>query len=116
MDHGNGWRSSYPDCLGNFKSCYAARYSIAKRGYLALTNDQAWYPTKDGEFCILLQPADITPPAEWMNNWLLAPSGGGKFSITLRWYGATKEMMTKSYEYPKIEYINAMTASRRPML
>lgn len=184
LDHGNGWSSAYPEYLGNFGSHYAARYSIAKRGYLALTGDQAIYPslsralrlepddgillrfsrrpvlvktgfwsltaynaeqylvpnsmnryclgdrdnmafpdgtplsdrTKDGEFCILLQPADCTPPKEWVNNWLPSPAGGGKMSITLRWYGAKEEMMTKAYEYPRLEFIKVISASTKSML
>lgn len=177
LDHRNGWSSSFPDCLGLFHSNYSARYYIAKRGYLALTKDQAVYPslsgtlfiepnaailirfsrrpvlgkggfwsltaytadqylvpnemqryclgdrdnmtfadqtplsdkTKDGHFYILLQAADTPPPAIWRSNWLPAPAGGGKMSVTLRWYGATPEMMTGAYEYPKIEHIKAVT-------
>ncbi|OBT67937.1 hypothetical protein VE03_02504 [Pseudogymnoascus sp. 23342-1-I1] len=67
--------------------------------------------TKDGEFHILLQPADLPPPSEWLNNRLTAPAGGGKTSITMRWYGAMEETMSGSYEYPRIEYISAITES-----
>lgn len=184
LDHGNGWSSAYPEYLGNFGSHYAARYSIAKRGYLALTGDQAIYPSlsralrlepdgavllrfsrrpvlvetgfwsltvynaeqylvpnsmkryclgdrdnmkfmdgtplsnlgKDGEFCILLQPSDCMPPKEWVDNWLPSPASGGKMSITLRWYGAKEEMMTKAYEYPRLEFIKAITESAKSML
>lgn len=184
LDHGNGWSSAYPEYLGNFGSHYAARYSIAKRGYLALTSDQAIYPSlsrslklkhdeavllrfsrkpvlvktgfwsltaydaeqylvlndinryclgdrdnmtfpdgislgensKDDEFFILLQPADITPPKAWQNNWLPSPAGGGKMSITLRWYGAKEEMMTKAYEYPRLKFIKAISESKKSML
>ena len=72
--------------------------------------------SKDGEFRILLQPADLTPPAKWMSNWLPVPSGDGKFSITLRWYGVRDAMMTREYEYPKIEYVAAITEPRKSML
>lgn len=184
LDHGNGWSSAYPAYLGNFGSHYAARYSIAKRGYLALTSDQAIYPSlsralrlesdgavllrfsrrpvlvktgfwsltaynaeqylvpnnmnryclgdrdnmvfpdgtslsdqsKDGEFCILLQGADIVPPKEWRENWLPSPAGGGKMSITLRWYGAKEEMMDGSYEYPRLEFIKAIAEPKKSML
>jgi hypothetical protein len=184
LNHGNGWSSAYPEYLGNFGSHYAARYSIAKRGYLALTSDQAIYPSlsralklkpdeavllrfsrkpvlvktgfwsltaydaeqylvpndinryclgdrdnmtfpdgtslsekgKDGEFFILMQPADIEPPNKWRNNWLPSPAGGGKMSITLRWYGAKKEMMTKAYEYPRLEFMKAIPGPTKSML
>lgn len=184
MDFGNGWVSPYPEVMGNFGSNYAARYYIAKFGYLGVTSDQAIYPSrlnalrfkadqavllrfsrrpvllktgfwsltaygadqylvkndmnryvlgdrdnmvfpdgtplddenKDGEFFILLQPADVPPPAQWKNNWLPSPAGGGKMSITLRFYGIKEEMMLKSYEFPRLEYIKAITDSPKSLL
>ncbi|KFY78110.1 hypothetical protein V499_02651 [Pseudogymnoascus sp. VKM F-103] len=178
-EYGNGWSELFPGCKGNFNSFYQARYAVGKKGYLALTKDQALYPslaapliiganeaillrfsrrpalvpsgfwsltaynseqylvpnrinryclgdrddmrfadgssladhTKDGEFHILLQPADLPPPSGWLNNWLPAPAGGGKLSITMRWYGAMEEMMSGSYECPTIEHISAITGS-----
>ncbi|PVH72077.1 hypothetical protein DL98DRAFT_563667 [Cadophora sp. DSE1049] len=179
QEYGNGWSELYPTCKGNFNSFYQARYAIGKRGYLALTREQALYPslagalmigdndaillrfsrrpalvpsgfwsltaytaeqylvpnklnryclgdrddmrfadgslladhTKDGEFHILLQPADLAPPSKWLSNWLPAPAGGGKLSITLRWYGAMEDMNNGVYEYPRIEHISAITES-----
>ena len=35
-------------------------------------------PNRDGIFKVLVQPANIKPPANWTSNWLPAPSGGGK--------------------------------------
>ncbi|KAK2732330.1 hypothetical protein FQN57_002946 [Myotisia sp. PD_48] len=184
LSHGNGWISRYPEYLGDYGSHYAARYYIACGGYLAITKDQAAYPSlpsivelgsdeailirfsrrpvlvetgfwsltaynkeqnlvpndlhryclgdrdnltfpdgtplsdksKDGEFYILLQPADVKPPQKWMNNWLPFSAGGGKGSITLRWYGAKDEMMSKAYEYPRIERIKAITETANSML
>ncbi|KAJ5620176.1 hypothetical protein N7510_004160 [Penicillium lagena] len=72
--------------------------------------------SKNGEFSILLQPADVPPPAKWRNNWLPTPAGGGKMSITLRFYGATEEMMPKFYEYPRLEHIKAITESPKSLL
>jgi Protein of unknown function (DUF1214) len=37
--------------------------------------------TTDGPFEILLQAADVAPPANWSSNWLPAPAGGGNFSV-----------------------------------
>lgn len=186
IDLGNNWSLNFPSCQGTFGSHYAARYYIAKRGYLALTTEQAIYPSlkghlqiganeaillrfsrkpalipsgfwsltaynraqylisneqnrycigdrdnmtfvdgtplgdgsKDGEFCILLQPADVTPPAKWRCNWLPLPAGGGEFSITVRWYGAKKEMyMALTNEFvPKFEWTKAITDSRESKL
>ncbi|RJE22872.1 hypothetical protein PHISCL_04768 [Aspergillus sclerotialis] len=184
MDFGNGWISPFPECMGNFGSNYAARYYIARFGYLGVTSDQAIYmsrpkalrlrydeavllrfsrrpvlrktgfwsltaydaeqylvqndmrryvlgdrdnmafpdgtslddQTKDGEFFILLQAADVIPPATWKNNWLPTPAGGGKMSITLRFYGITDEMAPESYEYPRLEYIKAITDLPKSLL
>ncbi|OJD11897.1 hypothetical protein AJ78_07427 [Emergomyces pasteurianus Ep9510] len=184
LSHGNGWASPYPEYLGNYGSHYVARFSTARRGYLAITKEQAIYPSlprvlelgpdeailirfsrrpvlvktgfwsltaydeeqylvpndlnryclgdrdnltfpdgtplsdksKDGEFCILLQAADLKPPQKWINNWLPSPAGGGKASITLRWYGAKDEMMTQAYEYPRMEYIKAVTETANSRL
>lgn len=33
---------------------------------------------RDGVFQVLVQPANVKPPANWTSNWLPAPSGGGK--------------------------------------
>lgn len=35
-------------------------------------------PKRDGVFQVLVQPANVKPPANWTSNWLPAPSGGGK--------------------------------------
>lgn len=186
IDLGNNWSLNFPGCQGAFGPHYAARYYIAKRGYLALTTDQALYPSlkghlqigadeaillrfprkpalipsgfwsvtaynraqylipneqnrycigdrddmtfvdgtplseesKDGEFCILLQPADVTPPPSWRCNWLPLPAGGGDFSITVRWYGARKEMYTALTNafVPKFEWTKAITQSQKSKL
>lgn len=68
-------------------------------------------PDRDGEFCVLLQPADVRPPPRWRRNWLPLPAGGGEFSITMRWYGAKGEMyreLTNEY-VPELEWVGAIT-------
>ncbi|KAK6386176.1 hypothetical protein LTS17_001751 [Exophiala oligosperma] len=184
LDHGNGWVSWFPESMGNFGSDYAARFAIAKYGYLGLTPDQATYPSlegsiylapgkalvirfsrrpvlnpggfwsltaynaqqyfipnrlnrfclgdrdnlwfvdgtpladkgKDGPFEVLVQPANSPPPKEWTDNWLPAPAGGGKMSVTLRWYGAAPEMMTEAYEYPRLRYVEMIAKSQKAIL
>jgi hypothetical protein len=37
--------------------------------------------TGDEPFDILLQAADVQPPANWTSNWLPAPAGGGSISV-----------------------------------
>ena len=71
---------------------------------------------KDGPFEILLQPADLLPPEEWMDNWLPVPEGGGKFSITLRWYGPTEELLSNDYVYPELKTIDAILQANGSML
>jgi hypothetical protein len=57
----------------------------------------------DGPFQILLQAADIPPPANWTNNWLPGPVGGGDLSALLRWYGAEKDLLDGGgYVYPVV--------------
>ena len=62
------------------------------------TNDSQ----NDGPFQILVQAADILPPANWTNNWLPGPTGGGDLSALLRWYGAEDELLDGAYEYPVV--------------
>ena len=57
---------------------------------------------QDGEFQILVQPADIEPPSTWLENWLPGPAGGGKMSLHLRWYGAENSLLDSSYPYPVV--------------
>lgn len=149
-DVGNGWYIFDSGIVGDYQSYYQARYFITSWGYLALTEDQAIYPsskatpeigpdqalvvhfsgrpvledtgfwsltvygedlffvpnqlnryalgdrsnltfpdgslvyakgTSDGPFDILIQPADIEPPANWTSNWIPVPAGGG----TIEW-------------------------------
>jgi hypothetical protein len=57
----------------------------------------------DGPFQILLQAADIPPPANWTGNWLPGPVGGGDLSALLRWYGAEEELLDGAgYVYPVV--------------
>lgn len=182
-DHlGNHWTKTAEHILGNYGSYYNARHIVARRGYLALTRDQAFYPVytggnpaipyyydiepheayvvrfstkpkllptgfwsitvydgtgylvrneldryvlgdrsglayedgvavygddessgkRDGPFEVLLQPADVPPPKKWMSNWLPAPAGGGKFSFSMRFYGAEESMSNGEWTYPMV--------------
>lgn len=58
--------------------------------------------TEDGVFQILIQPADVAPPANWTSNWLPGPPGGGNMSALLRWYGAEEALLDGSYQYPVV--------------
>jgi len=58
--------------------------------------------SEDDVFQILVQPADMTPPANWTSNWLPGPIGGGNMSALLRWYGAEEALLDGSYQYPVV--------------
>lgn len=57
---------------------------------------------EDGMFQILVQPADVAPPANWTSNWLPGPVGGGKMSVLLRWFGAEESLLDGTYQYPVV--------------
>ncbi|KAE8167333.1 hypothetical protein BDV40DRAFT_295917 [Aspergillus tamarii] len=57
---------------------------------------------RDETFQILIQPADIEPPSNWISNWLPGPSGGGLIDINLRFYGPDEELQDGSWEYPVV--------------
>ncbi|KAH8676446.1 hypothetical protein BGZ60DRAFT_402643 [Tricladium varicosporioides] len=65
---------------------------------------------RDGQFQILVQPANVVPPGNWTGNWLPAPSGGGKFLVNLRWYGPTGGLSDGKYVYPVVSTLTAMRA------
>jgi hypothetical protein len=44
---GNGWSLLDSRIIGDYRSYYQARYFVASWGYLALTDDQAMYPSND---------------------------------------------------------------------
>jgi len=57
---------------------------------------------RDEAFQLLVQPADIPPPANWMSNWLPGPSGGGNMTALLRFYNATEELLDGRYQFPTV--------------
>jgi len=59
-------------------------------------------PTTDSTFQILMQPADVAPPANWTSNWIPAPSGGGQISVNLRYYGPTDMISNGDYVEPVV--------------
>ncbi|KAF3008396.1 hypothetical protein E8E13_000789 [Curvularia kusanoi] len=61
--------------------------------------------TRDGPFQVLLQPAEIPPPANWTGNWLPVSRN---FSFITRWYVPYPALTNGSYVYPKIETIDTI--------
>ncbi|MCJ1432087.1 hypothetical protein MMC27_001443 [Xylographa pallens] len=80
------------------------RFSLGDRSNLTYPNGGLVYgnTSSNGNFQILMQPADVSPPANWTSNWLPAPSGGGNFTVNLRWYGPTGALTNGSYVHPVV--------------
>ncbi|KAA1475243.1 hypothetical protein DENSPDRAFT_415650 [Dentipellis sp. KUC8613] len=90
-------------------------YSLSDRSNLTYGNGESVYgdsstAVADGPFQVLLQPADVSPPANWTRNWLPIEAGGGNFSVNLRWYGPTDSLSNGSYAYPSITKVTALSA------
>jgi hypothetical protein len=92
-------------------------YSLGDRSNLTYPDGElvyfgsANYPNNDhtGPFQILVQPADVEPPANWTENWLPSSIGGGEVIPQLRWYNAEDTLVSGSYEHPLVEKITAIT-------
>ncbi|KAK5680835.1 hypothetical protein LTS10_006593 [Elasticomyces elasticus] len=82
-------------------------YALGDRSNITYSTGERVYGSNassvgNGVYQILLQPADVTPPANWTSNWLPAPSGGGNLSVILRWYGAESALTDGIYQYPVV--------------
>lgn len=91
------------------------RYVLGDRSTIAYSDGGRVYgeneisdDARDDLFQILLQPADLRPPENWISNWLPAPAGGGKLSFSMRFYGAEEGMSNGEWVYPVIEKRQAM--------
>ena len=61
------------------------RYALGDRSNLTFPDGSLLSEgDKDGAFEIVIQANDIPPPANWTNNWLPGPNGGGVLSITCK--------------------------------
>jgi hypothetical protein len=62
------------------------RYALGDRSNLTYPDGKPVYGNDDinSPFSILLQAADLPPPANWTNNWLPAPIGGGNFTVNCK--------------------------------
>jgi len=83
---------------------------------LSATNMSTTMSNGSGQasFQILIQAADVLPPANWTSNWLPSPSGGGGVVPLLRWYGATPALTQGAaeggYVYPVVTRQGAVRA------
>ena len=90
-------------------------YALGDRSNLTYPSGSRVYGndrTEDGAFQVLIQPADVAPPANWTSNWLPGPPGGGKLSALLRWYGAEEALLDGSYRYPVVTKQAAFRSGR----
>jgi hypothetical protein len=62
-------------------------------------------------FQILVQPADVVPPANWTSNWLPSPTDGSDFTAWLRFYGTKTELVQGNWTFPTVTKIKAITDS-----
>jgi hypothetical protein len=81
--------------------------SLGDRSNITYASGEAVYgpdsdAEQDGEFQLLIQPADISPPANWTGNWLPGPSGGGNMTSLLRFYDAVDDLLDGTYRYPVV--------------
>jgi hypothetical protein len=81
--------------------------SLGDRSNITYASGAAVYgPDCDAEqdeaFQLLIQPADVSPPANWTSNWLPGPSGGGNMTSLLRFFSAAEELLNGTYQYPVV--------------
>ncbi|KAI7510338.1 hypothetical protein KC347_g4400 [Hortaea werneckii] len=77
-------------------------YPDGSRVYSPDTRSRNNNSISNEQFQILIQPADVVPPANWTSNWLPGPVGGGDMSALLRWYSAQVSLVNGSYAYPVV--------------
>ena len=89
-------------------------YALGDRSNITYPDGTRVYQTSQDmshggkSFQILLQPADVAPPANWTSSWLPAPSGGGEVIAQLRFFIAKESLIDGSYEFPLVEKISAI--------
>jgi hypothetical protein len=54
----------------------------------------------DGSYDILLQAANVTPPSNWTDNWLPAPSDGGSFTVNCESHVPFKRVQNADAQSP----------------
>jgi hypothetical protein len=89
-------------------------YALGDRSNITYSDGTRVYSTSkagsnDRSFQVLLQPADVAPPANWTSNWLPAPAGGGDVVAQLRFFVAKNSLIDGSYEFPLVEKVIAIT-------
>lgn len=106
--HGLGfWSLTAYDADGYLVDNSRNVYSLGDRSDIRYSSGEPVYGSEsnaeqDAPFQLLIQPADVTPPSNWTDNWLPGPKGGGKITALLRWYNADESLMDGSYQYPVV--------------
>jgi hypothetical protein len=78
------------------------RHNIGDRSGLIYEDGTPINNSVGKEFRILIQAADVRPQEKLASNWLPAPSGGGTFMMSFRFYGAEESMLNGTWEYPLV--------------
>ena len=81
--------------------------SLGDRSNITYASGVAVYGTdrdaeQDEAFQLLIQPADVSPQANWTDNWLPGPSGGGNMTSLLRFFDAADQLLNGTYQYPVV--------------
>lgn len=76
-------------------------YALGDRSNMTYADGTLVYgnSARDGTFQIMVQAADVKPPANWTSNWLPAPAGGGLFSATCKFMTIRLIAFTDSSQY-----------------
>ena len=84
---GGFWSLTMYNSQGYLISNPLGKYSVGDRSNITYPDSSSVYgnPCQDARedaFQVLIQPYNISPPANWTNNWLPAPADGSRFSVT----------------------------------
>ncbi|TVY81582.1 hypothetical protein LSUE1_G003619 [Lachnellula suecica] len=91
------------------------RYAVGDRSTLTYPDATPVYGNGSAAagnetFQVLIQPAAVTPPSNWTNNWLPSPANFSSFSTTLRFYAPKSELANGSYQFPLVSKQSAFIA------
>ncbi|KAL3444765.1 hypothetical protein BJX65DRAFT_310566 [Aspergillus insuetus] len=114
LAHGGFWSVTAYNAEQYLVSNPLNRYALGDRSNLTYADGLPVYggssESDETSFQILVQPADLQPPRNWTSNWLPAPAGGGRMSITFRLYGPTQELISGQWGYPQVRKHVALSA------
>ena len=115
------WSLTLYNAHGFLVSNPRGKYDVSDRSNLTYSDGSLVYSSgnNDGDntgppnrpFQVLVQSADVQPPANWTANWLPAPTGGTDFQLAMRPYAPTTDLVYNfgaAYQYPTFEKVSAI--------